>query len=96
MNEEHEQETPPHSASSRLFFVPFPPLQPTPPISVRPLPHPILLTPLLPRCSQPQTLAFCMKGFNPVNNPVCLSQNKPVGEGSPSEPGSLEQHSPWL
>lgn len=26
-----------------------------------------------------------------MNNPVCLSQNKPVGEGSPSEPGRLEQ-----
>lgn len=62
----------------------------SPPLSVLP-PHPILLTPLLPQCSQPQTLAFCMKGFNPMNNPVCLSQNKPVGEGSPSKPGRLEQ-----
>lgn len=53
--------------------------------------HPILLTPLLPQHSQPQTLAFCMKGVNPMNNPVCLSQNKPVGEGSVSKPGRLEQ-----
>lgn len=88
---EHEQGTPPIFPSSLLSFVPFPPLHPTPPLSARLPPHPILLTPLLPPCSQPQTLAFCMKGFNPMNNPVCLSQNKPVGEGSPSEPGRLEQ-----
>ncbi len=72
------------SFPSLLFILPHPSL-------ARLLPHPILLTPLLPQYSQPQTLAFCMKGFNPMNNPVCLSQNKPVGEGSPSEPGRLEQ-----
>lgn len=74
-----------------VFVFSFRPLHPTPPLSARLLPHPILLTPLLPQCSQPQTLAFCMKGFNPVNNPVCLSQNKPVREGSPRKSGRLEQ-----
>lgn len=73
------------------LFALFPPLHPTPPLYVRLLPHPILLTPLLPQHNQPQTLVFCMKGANPMNNPVCLSQNKPVGEGSTSKPGRLEQ-----
>lgn len=84
------------------LFVHFPPLHPTPPLSVRLLPHPILLTPLLLHCSQPQTLAFCIKGAHPMNNPVCLSQNKLVGEGLPSKPERLEQRgaqplviSPW-
>lgn len=77
--------------SSRVFLFPFPPLHPTPPLSARLLPHPILLTPLLLHCSQPQTLAFCIKGANPMNNPVRLSQNKLVGEGSRSKPERLEQ-----
>lgn len=88
---EHEQETPPNSPLLVSFSFPSLLFIPPHPSLARLLPHPILLTPLLPQCSQPQTLAFCMKGFNPMNNPVCLSQNKPVGEGSPSEPGRLEQ-----
>lgn len=88
---EAEHETPPNSPLLVFFLFPFPPLHPTPPLSARLLPHPILLTPLLLHCSQPQTLAFCIKGANPMNNPVRLSQNKLVGEGSRSKPERLEQ-----
>lgn len=88
---ETEHETPSNSPLLVFFLFPFPPLHPTPPLSARLLPHPILLTPLLLHCSQPQTLAFCIKGANPMNNPVRLSQNKLVGEGSRSKPERLEQ-----
>lgn len=71
-----------------LFF-PFPPLHPTPPLSTRLLPHPFLLTPL--SAARQRHLFFCMKGVYPMNNPVVLYQNKPVGEGSASQPGRLEQ-----
>lgn len=50
-----------------------------------------------PSCTLPfsvgaQTLAFCTKGVNPPNNPVCLfPPNEPVGEGSWRKPGRLVQ-----
>lgn len=88
--------------SPGVFFVPFllSSSYPTPLCAAATPPHPAHSPPSSE--SQPQTLSFCMKGFNPMNNPVCLSQNKPVGEESWSESGRLEQRgaqplviSPW-